>query len=149
MHSKLNDFGAYHKLAYGNLLATKITAALATLDAVEYESASINRDGYQSATVGLMYSATLTCGVTEPLKATLSISDSEAGSTWTTYAALLSSVAIASATGTGVYAVNVDLGSYSKYVKFKYKPDLMKTGTDTCITGFVVDLGGPTVLPAT
>jgi hypothetical protein len=150
MHSKINDMGSYFKVEYGNMLLTEITAGLTTLDAVEYESSSIDRDGFGSAKILVPYSATL--DTDETFKATVSIADSTDDSDWNAYAAVLDSIAVVTGTTagttTGVREIDVDLSSYSRYIKIKYKPDLSASSTDTLSrTGTLVALGGATELP--
>ena len=148
MNAYMNNFGALCKVEYGNILATKITAGLTTLDNVDYESATIDRAGYGSAKIMVGYSASLACGVTAPAKITVAMKDSTDDSTWTDYADVLASSTLAAITSTGVKEVDVDLASYSRYIKVKYTPDLTASNTDTLITGFDVLLGGATELPA-
>ena len=129
----MTDGGHAVKGKYGVNIA-QITAGSATYDNAAYTTDSIDRRGYNSCKVLIPYSAVLATDNVFTLG--LKVSESDAGTTFTSMAVLFAATTIATGTTTasplkGCYEYSLDLSGYDRYIKFEVTPNCSAANTDT------------------
>lgn len=142
----INDFGALFKSA---AVAAGEALAAGTGDATEVEGQSIDRLGFDSAAVLIIFKAVLTD--TEDVAFAVEVQESADDTTWDTAVELqASTVAVTSDGGTteyGTVKIKDDLSGRKRYVRYNITPNLSAGATDTVHFGAVAVLGGAFELP--
>ena len=147
MFTEKSDIGAYVMVkGLGNVVA--VTAGT-TYDAAVQTSTVFDHTGYQSAVVGINYTATLTSSKTFNMGLVTVYSGLTSTDVTTVLATgLVSRTMTAAVTGeSNALCFDVDLAGAKQFVKFECTPDLTAAGTDTAVFGLFAVLGGASNLP--
>lgn len=128
--------------------AARVTAGGAG-DNTAVTGATIDRLGYDSCEVSVLYKTTLASS--ETLQLAIEYQESADGSSWDTAVALQAATTAQTGVQTnkvGIVTHEVDLRAKKRYIRFNYTPNLSASGTDTADTAAVCVLGGAKTLPA-
>ena len=144
-----SNIGAHVIGEYGVKSGT-ITAGQTTTDNVGLTLNQIDRLGYESGQLQIIYDVNLTSGKAVNLK--VDLYDSSTSGSFTGAATNLLSLASAipyvkAGTVQGVYNLNVDFTNYARYLEFVVTADLTNTGTDTLQYDAMVVIGGADIIP--
>lgn len=150
LQHNVGQLGALKRLA----LPSTATAA-STGDATTVTGITIDRFGFGTgsmpgaAALAIAYEAVLQTSKT--ISFGYAVQDSADGSNWSDYLTATYAVAATGSTTAsavaGEFAVDVDLNSARRYVRFNYNPDLSATGTDTLVARAVGFFAGFDRLP--
>jgi hypothetical protein len=147
MNPTMSDSGAYIAGRYG---ATGTLTAAGAGDNTEVNGDWIDRTGFQSLTVFLGYTSSLTAAKTLSLAANLQDATDTSGTGAADFGDAYASAVQATGAGTktGVRKLTFNLHMASSHVRIQFTPDLSHTGTDTATVWVIYVLGGAETLPA-
>lgn len=132
--------------------AVSLTAGAGGDDA-EVDGQWIDRQGFMSATLFILFDATLGDGDDLEIAANLQDADDDQGTGAADFGDPLANAVVASggvggSTEIGVARLDIDLSGAKQFVRAQFTPDLTAANTDTAIVGAILVLGGADVEPA-
>lgn len=132
--------------------AASIVAAGAG-DNTEVDGEWIDRQGYLSASLVILFDAVLADGEDISIGANLQDASDDQGTGAADYGAAIASAVratggVGGSTEIGVVKVDFDLSGADRYVRAQFTPDLSAANTDTAIVSAILVLGGADVIPA-
>lgn len=148
------NIGAVLAARYANA-GTDVTAA-GTGDATEVDCAYVDRQGYMSLKVVIVYRAVLASNNTLSIAANLQ-DDADGSGAGTDFGTAYASTVVATgdsgsgSTETGVVEMDFDISGAKRYVRLQFTPDLSDTTSpaDTAELSAVYILGGSDTNPVT
>jgi len=150
MHPNSTDSGAGLAVRYANV-GTTATAG-GSGDATEVDGAWIDRQGFNSITVAIPYTATLAEDETLSVAANLQDASDSSGTGAADFGTALAATVQATgdtggSTETGAVKLTFDLTEADRYVRIQFTPDLSAANTDTAKLAAAYVLGGAVELP--
>jgi len=133
----------------GKFAGAGTATAGGTGDATKVTGQTINRDGFNSGVVQIVWQAAI--ANTKTLSFTAELQESSDGSSWDTAEEILAATVVQTATSSttfyGVKEIDLNFASRKRYVRVNITPDLNNTATDTLTWAAPMVLGGATVIP--
>lgn len=152
MHASMQNMGA---LIGARHAAVNITAtAGGSGDATETNGAWIDRQGFQSVKVVVVWSTTLAAAATLSIAANLQDASAINGTGAADFGDALAATVVATGPGgggtvTGVTELDFDVSGADRYIRIQFTPDLSASGTDTARLAAVYIVGGSADQPVT
>lgn len=134
MHASMQNAGALIGARYAT--AGVDVAAGSAGDATEVNGAWIDRLGFASLKVVIVYTTTLTAAATLSIAANMQDASDSSGTGAADFGDALTSTVQATgesggSTETGVVELDIDLSAADQFVRVQFTPDLSAAGTDT------------------
>jgi hypothetical protein len=153
MHYMSTDVGSCLAARYATA-GVDITAGASASDGVEVNGEWIDRQGFNSVKVVIVYTTTLAATKTLSIAANLQDATDSSGSGANDFGTAYSSTVVATGesggtTEKGVVEFDFNLLTADRYIRIQFTPDLSAANTDTAEIAAVYVLGGGVENPVT
>lgn len=152
MHASMQNMGALIGARYASA-GVDVTAGGAG-DATEVNGAWIDRRGFQSVKVVIVYTTTLAAAATLSIAANLQDASDSSGTGAADFGDAYASAVQATgesggSTETGVVELDFDVSAADRYIRIQFTPNLSASGTDVAEIAAVYIVGGSADQPVT